>query len=97
MQEINEKNGKKNKKAEKLLIQKAAGNVLKDLKGNKSNYLFGAEYEISTSLLSHIERGMKDPQLTTIFKLSEALGIKPHEFIRRIEEKLPKNFSLIEE
>ncbi len=80
----------------KILIQKATGKIYKKLKKNKSNYLFGAEYEISTSLLSNIERGLKDPQLTTVFKLSEALGLKAHEFIKEIEEILPNDFSLID-
>lgn len=80
----------------KILIQKATGEVFKQLKKDKSNYLLGAEYEISTSLLSNIERGLKDPQLTTIFKLSEALGLRPYEFIKKIEENLPKDFSLID-
>lgn len=39
---------------------------------------------------------LKDPQLTTIFKLAEALEIKPHEFIKLIEEKLPSDFSMID-
>ncbi len=81
----------------KILIQKATAEIFKKLKKNKSNYLLSAEYEISTSLLSNIERGLKDPQLTTIFKISEALGIKPSEFIRKIEEILPENFSLIDD
>lgn len=80
----------------KKIITAAAGKVLKELRGAKSNYLLGAEYEISTSLLNHIERGIKDPQLTTVFKLSEALGVHPWEFVKKIEENLPEGFSLIE-
>ena len=81
----------------KVLIQKAAGIVFKKLKKHKSNYLLRAEYEISSSLLSNIERGLKDPQLTTVFKLSEALGIRPFEFVKKIEENLPQDFSLIDD
>ena len=80
----------------KRTITKAAGKVLKELKGSKSNYLLGAEYDISTSLLNHIERGIKDPQLTTVFKLAEALGVRPWEFVKKVEENLPENFTLIE-
>lgn len=80
----------------KKIITAAAGKVLQELRGAKSNYLLGAEYEISTSLLNHIERGIKDPQLTTVFKLSEALGVRPWEFVKKIEENLPEDFSLIE-
>lgn len=81
----------------KKLITNAIGEVLKELKGNKSNYLLGAEYDISTSLLSHLERGIKDPQLTTIFKISQALGVSAGEFVIRVEKKLPQNFTMLEE
>ncbi len=80
----------------KKIISQAVGKVLKDLRGSKSNYLLGAEYDISTSLLNHIERGIKDPQLTTVFKLSEALGIRPWEFVKKVEENLPDGLSLID-
>ncbi len=80
----------------KKLIYKAAGNVLKKHRGTKSNYVLSAEYDISTSLLSNLERGLKDPQLSTVFKLSEALGMKPNQFVKEIEDSLPKDFSLID-
>lgn len=80
----------------KKLICKVAGQALKMLRGEKSLYMLSAEYEISTSLLSSLERGLKDPQLTTVFKLSEALGIKASDFIKIIEQELPNGFSLIE-
>ena len=78
------------------LICKVAGQALKMLRGEKSLYMLSAEYEISTSLLSSLERGLKDPQLTTVFKLSEALGIKASDFVKIIEQELPNGFSLIE-
>ena len=80
----------------KKLICKVAGQALKMLRGEKSLYMLSAEYEISTSLLSSLERGLKDPQLTTFFKLSEALGIKASDFVKIIEQELPNGFSLIE-
>ena len=83
-------------KKKKKLICKVAGQALKMLRGEKSLYMLSAEYEISTSLLSSLERGLKDPQLTTVFKLSEALGIKASDFVKIIEQELPNGFSLIE-
>ena len=74
----------------KKLIREAAGKVLKRLKGDKSLYLLAMEYEISTSLLNSLERGIKDPQLTTVFKIAEALNIKASEFVKMIEEELPE-------
>ncbi len=79
----------------KKLIKEAAGKILKRLRKNKSLYLLAMEYDISTSLLNSIERGLKDPQLTTIFKLSEALGVKAGEFVKMVEEELPEGFTLI--
>lgn len=80
----------------KKLICTLAGQALKRLRRKKSPYMLALEYEISTSLLNNLERGLKDPQLTTVFKVAEALGIKASEFVKIIEEGLPKGFSLIE-
>jgi|GluameStandDraft_1065615.scaffolds.fasta_scaffold01184_32 transcriptional regulator with XRE-family HTH domain len=78
----------------KKLIRTAAGKILKKLRGNKSLYILSMEYEISTSLLNSLERGLKDPQLTTVFKLSEALGVQASDFVKMIEEELPEGFTL---
>ncbi len=80
----------------KELICKATGDVLKQLRGTKSQFMFSSENDISVSIINTIERGIKDPQLTTIFKIAEALEIKPSEFVKLIEKKLPKDFQLID-
>ena len=80
----------------KMVLCRALAVVFSELKKGKSNYIFGAEYDISTSLLNHLERGIKDPQLTTIFKLSEAFDLKASDFVRKLEMNLPSDFSLIE-
>lgn len=69
---------------------------MKSLRKEKSPYLISIEYGISTSLLNSLERGLKDPQLTTVFKISEALGVKASVFVKMIEENLPEGFTLIE-
>lgn len=80
----------------KQKILEALAVITKELRRDKSQFLLSCENAISVSILSTIERGLKDPQLTTIFKLAEALEIKPHEFIKLIEEKLPSDFSMID-
>lgn len=80
----------------KQKILEALAVITKELQRDKSQFLLSCENDISVSILSTIERGLKDPQLTTIFKLAEALEIKPHEFIKLIEEKLPSDFSMID-
>ena len=80
----------------KQLILNALAFHTKKLRGKQSQFMLCSENDISGSIISTIERGMKDPQLTTIFKLAEAFEVKPSEFIRLIEEELPADFSLIE-
>ena len=80
----------------KQLIINALALTLKELRKGKSQFLFSSENDISISIISMIERGLKDPQLTTIFKLAEACNISPVTFISKIVEKLPQDFYLIE-
>ncbi len=81
----------------KKLICITAGNTYKKLRGNKSQYVIGAEYSIPSSVISELERGKKDPQLTTIFKLAESCGLKPSEFLAKIEEALPKDLKVCDD
>lgn len=83
--------------AKKKMICDAVGQVFKRLRGDKSQFLIGAEYDISTSLLHSLEKGNKDPQFTTVFKIAQALGVSPTEFVGQVEKELPEGFSLIEE
>ncbi len=80
----------------KKIILQALAKLTKELRGDKSQFMFCSENDISTSIISTIERVMKDPQLTTVFKIAEAFDMKPSEFIKLIEDELPENFSLIE-
>ncbi len=81
----------------KKIIFEAIAKTIKRLRGNKSQFMLGAEYDIPSSVLSDLERAVKDPQLTTLFKLSEAFGLSISEFMQELEKELPKNFSVSEE
>ncbi len=81
----------------KKIIYTAVGNTVKRLRGKKSQFMLGAEYDIPSSVLSNLERGMKDPQLTTLFKLASAFSLTISDFCAEIEKELPKNFSVNEE
>ena len=80
----------------KEIILNALAEVVRDLRGNRSQFMFASENDISISIVSMVERGLKDPQLTTLVKLAEAFDMKLSDFSKLIEEKLPDNFSLIE-
>ena len=42
--------------------------------------------DIGRTHLSAIERGIRKPTLETFFRLSDALGIKPSELVKEIED-----------
>lgn len=83
--------------AKKKIILSAIGKAVKRLRGGKSQFMLGAEYDIPSSVLSNLERFVKDPQLTTIFKLAGAFGLSLSEFAGEIEKELPEDFSVNEE
>lgn len=80
----------------KKLILKLLGKHIKNLRGEKSQFILASENDISVSIISTVERAIKDPQITTVFKLAEALNIKPSELLKLIENDLPKGFSMID-
>ena len=80
----------------KKIILNALSKTVKDLRGSRSQFLFASENDISTSIISTVERGLKDPQLTTLIKLAEAFGMSFSDFANEIEKNLPANFYLIE-
>ena len=71
--------------------------IVKRLRGNKSQRLLGDEFDIPFSVISDIEREVKDPQLTTIFKLAKAFNLSVSEFMLELEKDLPEDFSVIDE
>ena len=78
----------------KRIIMQSLAKTVKRLRGKKSQFLLGAEFDIPSSVISDVERGVKDPQLTTIFKFANAFGMKTSEFIEELEKDLPSDFSL---
>lgn len=71
------------------MIEKAFGHVLKEIRHEKgfSQEKLAELCELDRTYISLLERGLRQPTLSTIFKLSEALGIEPDEFIRRIKHE----------
>lgn len=81
----------------KKIIYNAIAKTVKKLRGKKSQFMLGAEYDIPSSVLSDLERGVKDPQLTTLFKLSAAFGLSISQFMGELEKELPEKFFVCEE
>jgi transcriptional regulator with XRE-family HTH domain len=82
----------------KILLQTVLGEIIKEyrLKTNKSISYLTAEIGMTKSLLADTEKGIKDPQLSTLWRLSQALEIPLSDIIKELESKLGKDFSLID-
>ena len=80
-------------KKKKLL--KAVGKVVKAkrLELNKGINKFSFEYDIGNGLLSRLERGDSDTQISTLWKLANAFNLEFSELAKLIEEELPENFN----
>lgn len=66
------------------------------LKRKKSIRLLADEFDIQKSMISRLENCKNEPKLVSLLTLCEALELKPSEFFKLIEEKIPKDFSLID-
>lgn len=73
-------------------LKKSFGSALRLFRMNVglSQETLAQEADLDRSFISMLERGTRQPSLTTIFDLSEALKIKPSELICLVEEHLSK-------
>lgn len=87
---------KKELEYKKKLVTSALAQTIKELRGDKSQFILASENDIPLSILSTAERGLKDPQLTTIFRIAEAFDLTIVDFLVKVCEKLPPNFEMID-
>jgi len=52
---------------------------------------------LQKSLISRLENGQNKPKLSSLWKLAEALGLKPSDLIKAVEKELPERFKLLED
>lgn len=90
---------RKNQDPQKQLLLNVIGKLIREkrLKQNKGILLFSYEYDISNSSIALLEKGKRDVQITTLWKLANAFGMSFSEFAKEIENRLPKGFKLIED
>jgi len=83
---------------EKKKLRHALASIIKfhRLKCQKSMYLISNEIGMTRTMWGDLERAIKDPQLTTIWRVAEALEITLSSLIFELENKLGKDFSLID-
>jgi transcriptional regulator with XRE-family HTH domain len=74
----------------RIMIVSIFGTVLRELREKKKlSQEKLAEYcDLDRTYISLLERGLRQPTITTLFKLSDALKIKPSELVELVEVKL---------
>jgi transcriptional regulator with XRE-family HTH domain len=72
------------------MVIEVFGKVLRKLREEKQlSQEKLAEYcELDRTYISLLERGLRQPTITTIFKLAKALNITPSQLIGKIEDAL---------
>ena len=76
-------------------LQNAIATVVKNHR-KKSITKSADEIGMGKSLWADLENGIKNPQLSTIWRIAEGLEIKPHLLIKKIEDELGEDFSFLE-
>lgn len=88
-------------KSEKSLqLRNTLGNKIKELRISRtklSGNRLANEYDIGNGNLSRIENAVVDAKFITIWKISEALGLKFSDFAKLLEDELGDDFKLIDE
>ncbi len=62
----------------------------------KSISKISAEIMMTKSMWTDLEKGIKDPQFSTLWRVSEALDIPVDVLIREIKDELGEDFTLID-
>lgn len=78
-----------------LALSKAVKN--KRLEKAKSQRVLADEYEIHKSMFSRYENCESEPKLFSLWRVANALDIKPSELFYLIEKELVDNIVLIDE
>ena len=77
-------------------LQKALAQNIKKYRNTRSISKLSNEIELSKSIWAGIEKGERDIQLSTFWRIAEGLEIKPSTFLKEIEDVLGNDFSFLE-
>lgn len=82
----------------KQILQNTLASIIRELRQsqNKSISVISAETGMTKSMWADMEKGIKDPQFSTLVRIAEGLDISLDELIKNLNQKLPDDFSLIE-
>lgn len=75
---------------------KALSIIIRKYRAERSISQLSNEIGLSKSIWSELEKGHKDIQLTTFWRIAEAFEIQPSELLKELEKELGNNFSFLE-
>ncbi|MDO5437337.1 MAG: helix-turn-helix transcriptional regulator [bacterium] len=82
----------------KQILQNKLAEIIRTerIRKNKSISLISNEVGMTKSMWADMERGIKDPQFSTLFRMLEGLEIPLDVLASELQKSLPENFSLID-
>ena len=82
----------------KKILQNVLSKIIKmhRQKQNKSISLISDEIGMTKSMWADLEKAIKDPQISTLWRISEGLDIPLSTIIIELEKELGTDFTLIE-
>jgi len=82
----------------KQILQDKISKIIKThrLAKKKSISLISDEISMTKSMWADLEKAIKDPQLSTLWRISEGLEIPLSVLIKELEASLDKDFTLID-
>lgn len=85
-------------KTQKQLLQENLASIVKKyrLKNKKSMYALANEIDMTRTMWGDLERAIKDPQLSTLWRIAEALELPLSQLIIELEQALGDDFTLID-
>lgn len=84
-----------NMQERRLELQLAVAKTVKTQR-KKSITKSADEIGMGKSMWADLENGIKDPQLSTFWRIAEGLDIKPHQLLKMVENELGEKFSFLE-
>ena len=82
----------------KIILQKTIAEIIEEyrLKEKKSISLISNEINLSKSIWSQVEKGVKDIQISTLWRICEALEIPLSTLILEIEKRTKGKINFLE-
>ena len=80
------------------IVLNAVSEVLREYRcySSKSQRLLAYEFGLHKSLISRLEASSNNPLFLSVWRVAEAINIKPSEFVSLVEKKLPADFKLLD-